>query len=489
MSGIPLEAAIQFRVEREASVARVMLPADFDPSQLNETVLEAGARAQRIEITPGVREAFAALIEEFRNEPRAIDRIIAEAQPALDGVDGRLDWKANFDEDEPEAQEACPVAEKQAVDFYNRSAHVSVKAGEHLATMIEPTEGTDGRDVCGGVIRAKPGKKAPCSLGANVLIDAQGRITAEIDGRLIRTRDQIAITSVYQVPGWVDFSTGNIDFTGSVEVKEGVRDRFIVRTTEHLSVGGLIEAATIECGGNFSARMGMAAKDRGDLRVNGNAEIGFLNNVRGLIKGDLIVRREVMNCRFVVGGSILGDAAAVIGGEISVTGSLRVARLGADAGTPTIIHFGGSPLLSIQLRQLKRQEVALVAEVEESEGRYLALRSASVSLSAEKKERLTEMSFEVASLNQRLETTRSRIAEIEEAIERANRGGAGDITISKVIYPQVRLRIAGQELLFERMLKGPVKIGVDEARHPNFRQGNGSIRSLTEVASILRRAA
>lgn len=477
------------RVENNGQVARLIIPGDFDPLLLNMSAVEAVAQESSVEMSAAARESLAELIARFKESPCLADLILAEAQPPKHGQDGRVEWAPGFNPDEDAAVDA-KTDEKGRVDHRSRTSYKSVAAGERIATLIAPTEGEDGRDVTGRVLGAKSGQKAKTKFGANISVNEEtGEVTAAIAGLFVSAKGQVSVTPTFEVPGAVDFSTGNIDFKGSVEIKEGICGRFLVRATENIVVGGLIEAATIECGKNFFARTGIAARDRGDLRVGGQAEVGFLNDVRGLIKGDLLVRREIMNCRLVVGGSVLGDAAAVIGGELSVGSALKVARLGTDSGTRTVISIGGAPLLAIQIKQHRRQREMLEAHLEHARGQYDTLRAGGAGLNDEEKERLAALKGEIHAAEGEIADIESKIREAEITIERLAKGGDSEILVSKMILPQVQIRIAGKDVLFEKELKGPVRIGVDEAGRPTFRQGNGAIRPLSEVASVLKRAA
>lgn len=490
MSESTNQAELLVRIENNGQLARLIIPGDFDPLLLNISAVEAVAEANSVELSAEARAAVVELIERFKESPCLADLVLAEAQPAKHGQDGRVEWAPGFNPDEDAAGVDAKTDANGRVDHRSRTSYKSVAAGERIATVIPPTEGEDGRDVTGRTLAAKSGQKAKTKFGANIAVDeATGEVTAAIAGLFVSAKGQVGVTPIFEVPGAVDFSTGNIDFKGSVEIKEGICGRFLVRATENIVVGGLIEAATIECGKNFFARTGIAARDRGDLRVGGQAEVGFLNDVRGLIKGDLLVRREVMNCRLVIGGSVLGDAAAIIGGELSVGNTLKVARLGTDGGTRTIISMGGAPLLAIQIKQYRRQQQFISARLDDLRNRHDSLRVNAAALNSEERARLTELSSEIAAAEQELSDLSAKIAEAEGSIARLAKAAEGEILISKMILPQVQIRIAGKDVIFEKELKGPVRIGVDDAGRPTFRQGNGATRPLSEVATVLKRAA
>ena len=111
-----------------------------------------------------------------------------------------------------------------------------------------------------------------------------------------------------------------------------------------MTVSGLIEAATVICGRNLSVQCGMAAAgDRGCLYVGGDAEVGYLKNVHGLVKGDLLVRREMINCELGISRNVMCESGEVIGGMLCVSGSTVIGTLGSATGTPTSVTFGSHP--------------------------------------------------------------------------------------------------------------------------------------------------
>ncbi len=474
------------RIERNGERARLIIPGDFNPLFLNEAAALEIIHLNNVQISEDTKQAIREMIAQFHANPCLSDLVIAEFTPPQHGKPGRLEWEPEFDPNRSAiAAHSAPADAGTNVDHRSRTSYQSVAEGQRLATIVPPTEGVDGRDVTGRLLPAKTGVAIKSKFGPNINVAEDGAVTAAIAGLLISNKGQFTVTPVFEVPGAVDFSTGNIDFKGSVEIKEGICGRFLVRATENIIVGGLIEAATIECGGNFIARTGIAARDRGDLRVGGQAEVGFLNDVRGLIKGDLLVRREIMNCRLVVGGSVLGDAAVIIGGELSVANALRVARLGADGGTRTIIAMGGAPLLAIQIKQHRKQEQITLTRLEDLRARYDTLRIGGVS----EPEKLLELKSQITACEAEVDTLARKIAEAENSMQRLAQGRDSEIQVSKVIHPQVHLRLGGVDVVFEKDLKGPLRIVVDESGRPVFRQGQGSTRPLSEAAHIAKRAA
>ena len=116
------------------------------------------------------------------------------------------------------------------------------------------------------------------------MLTAAGKFIAQTAGVLQFRANKITISQALVIDDYVDFSTGNIDFDGDVQVRRGVRDKFRIRATGKVEVQGLIEAAHIETGGDFEAATGMAAKETGRVQIGGSLTAKYLECVHGTVK-------------------------------------------------------------------------------------------------------------------------------------------------------------------------------------------------------------
>ncbi len=467
------------RVEVNASEARVIVTEPCDPANLSVRLLVALLRLENVEVSKAVEARLEKLVEAYRADRTPRQDIVAKASPAVHGQDGVFAWATGFDPTSAHSAEREKEASDDAVDFYNQSSHIAVAAGTQIATLRPPTDGTDGRDVVGGVIKARPGKPVDIKFDASLRVDEKGCVIAEIDGLLQFHRSEVKVSPVLEVAEFVDFSTGNIDFDGSVLIRQGVRDRFVVKATRDIIIHGLVEAATIVCGGNFECRRGIAAKDRGQILVEGDADVGFLNNVRGQIKGHLTIRREIINCDLVIGQNLRCERGAIIGGTTAITGSLCAMTLGAKAETETVLVLGSAPLLTARLNQLKKDCPVWQEQLERFRYEQKQLSAGRGAVGAQQQERLTALNSEISDLQRKLQDAQEERTRIEQ--EMATQGKV-EIQIEKIIYPKVRFQAGDAKFTFTQALKGPAKIGWNEHRQLVFRQGDGRIRLLSEVA-------
>jgi hypothetical protein len=453
--------AIDVTIDDGGAVAKVVITADATSEEVDPAALGDLARERGVVVDPDVEARLGRIAENFRAKPRPLAAVIARSKEPVDGIDGELLWAEGFD----------PGADDQAdggdvVDYYRRVTYIHVVKGTEVATLKEPTEGTDGCDVTGRALKARPGKPFPVTLDPSLTLAQDGRIIAQRDGVLRYERGVLEVSRLFHVGQSVNFTTGNIDFDGSVHVREDICDRFEVRATEDIVVDGLIGAATVRCARNLTCR-GMAGKDRGRLIVGGDVDAGYLNGVKGYIDGSLTIRREMINCDLVVRGDLISDQGRTMGGEVAVGGRVCVASLGAEAGTPTTLYLGEATLLDVRILKLgqllEQLEAELMAAPAHPGGR---------------------------------DPLQADIDEIQEAIEACTASRAAlkspdvaPLRVNKEIHIGVSLKINGMSVTFDRPLQGPITIDADTRHQLQFRPGDGPARPLDTVARVARTAA
>lgn len=414
--------------------------------------------------------------------------VIARATPPVHGRDGRVEW---CDEFNPEDQAAGTASDEkvtadstESVNYYAGRNYVRVKTGDVIGVAYPPTEGTEGCDVRGRVINCRVGAPVSLKFQRNVSVGKDGRIIAQADGVLVLGKSGLSITALLDVAGDVDFSISNIDFNGSVNIAGGVLPGFEVKAKEDLHVNKLIEGAKIECGGNLIARSGMVGQDRGEIKVGGNAMIPYLDDVKGVVNGDLIVDREINDCRLIVGADLKCPNGAILGGEVGVTGSLVVKVLGSQGWTPTTIVLGEVPVLRGSRREAARNVAKFKKEIAS-----LADQESAIKLnprpSHEQREQLTEFSFLVSEIEQQLKACTVELKEIDAAMQSRCKL---DVNIAQTIYPKVTLRIGDATVVFTDPVSGPLRIYWDGQKQLVYRIGTGDARPLNQIARVAERA-
>lgn len=440
------QAAIRVKLTPDGSQAVLVVPASLDRQLLSEELCHQALQEAGVEYTREVAAAVRDVLKLCATSTQDVEACVAKASAAVDGVAGRIEWLI----DESAGGDDC-----EDKSFYERSPYVMVRSGQVIGRLIAPTAGQDGRDVKGKTIAAKAGRAVALKLDASILRNSRDELIAQTDGLLVRTADAARISQLLEIPGFVDFSTGNVRFDGDVSVKEGIRDLFVVQAKGSVEVRGLIESATIECGHDLVAYRGMAGREGGHVKVGGHLIARYLNNVQGEVHGDLRVEREVLNCGLSVDGSVRVPNGSVIGGRIICGGAAEIGTLGSSAAATTELVVERLPRLEQVLDQLAQVVTQLTHRRSELVAEQQRLTSQSSRPSAAVKERLTELLFEIQQAEAALlkaQTGRESLA----ATIAAKRCVA--VTVYRELFEGAVLTLRDRQFKVHKSCRGPLRI-------------------------------
>jgi len=350
------EPSIQILISADQSQVEMRIPPGLPPESLTQQACMRKLSEAEIPPQDQTADAVAKLIAQAKADGIVVQAVVAQATEPVSGEDGHIEWAIDAG-GEPEEQGDDPL------NFYEQSAYTLVEPGQVIAKIIPQTQGTPGKDLFGKDIAAKNGKPVRLNLGKTIQKNAAGELIAKASGPLVRNGSQIKILELIEVPEFVDFSTGNINFKGDVHIHKGVRDNFVVETTGNVIVDGLVEAATIRCGGHLAVRGGFAGREKGTAEVGRNMVGKYLDNIQGEIKGELQIDREIANCELTICGALRSPSGTIMGGKITCQGEAEVAAMGSPSGAPTLIVMQGkktSPVLIVH-RWLRADSVIRVA--------------------------------------------------------------------------------------------------------------------------------
>lgn len=402
----------------------------------------------------GSEEIVAAIdagLARYRAQPDKACSIEVRGREPVAGADGRIEWTVG----EPQRG---PADESQRVDHYSRSQIVCVRAGEELAIIRPAERGTPGRDLLGRDAAARDGREALVEHDDSVR--RQGpRLVAARDGALVREGDSVRVTNDLVIDGAIDFSTGSLDFRGSIEARGGIRDNFRVRVSRDLSVHGTIEGAFIEVRGDLTARAGIAGRDKARIRVGGSARVRYLANTDADIARDLFVQKEVVASELIVGGALRIEPGALVGGVTHALGAVSVGAIGSVGHVPTILHLGSAPriaramaALRDELRRLTRARASVDQEVE-------VLNAQQRSLGEFGRQRLELLRAQQTEFQARQDKLNTMLGELE-------RTTAGlrtiELRVHEMIHTGVTLVALGKRAAFHADLRGPLRITLDD---------------------------
>ncbi len=407
------------------------------------------------------------------NEP--IEMEIALGTPVTNGEDARIEYLYKKAEAEPQA----PVAEdgEGRVDY--RAAHKidNVSKGTLLARKIPPAKGMAGMTVTGKPLAAVDGKDIDVAMGKGVAIspDNKDEWIADTDGQVIIKDNKISVLALYEVPGDVNLSTGNIDFIGTVIVRGDVKDGFKVYAGEDLVVNGVVEGAELKCSGKLSIVGGVSGNDKAKITCSGDANIKYIRNAIVQVDGSLTCGQAIMHSKVTVSKkvSVAGQKGVIVGGQIIAGEQVHAASMGSNFATPTEIIVGEAVGLRDELQKMENELKVSLENLDKTKKGIQFLKDLQTkmggNLPPEKKELLTKLTRAQFKLMADSKTLAEKKQEMEKKEQESSeeRRRHAKVTCMGVIHTGVKITINKASRQISEELKyctltesdGEVKVG------------------------------
>ncbi|MDD3202341.1 MAG: FapA family protein, partial [Pygmaiobacter massiliensis] len=231
------------------------------------------------------------------------------------------------------------------VDYRAQSYVQTIKKGDVICDVYAPVEGTPGVMVTGQVIKPPPVKPAVLPRGSNTALDEEGlHLVATMSGHLLYHTNAFQVKSILQVPGNVDYSTGNINFLGDVHIAGDVREKFTVRATGTVTIDGLVEAATVEADGDIIVTKGVLGDNKALLKSKKSVKAKYLENCvvysGDCTFADCIINSEIYSDQRI---SVLTGRGTILGGSLTAAGQIEANIIGSQSGRKTEIVLGVLP--------------------------------------------------------------------------------------------------------------------------------------------------
>lgn len=495
MTTQPNESPFSASVKDGGLTCEVTVCAGFDQLDSGAELCLSMLRDQGIRITAAVEKSVAELVVLHGAEAGvAHTLVVAKGEAPVHAKDGRLEILPRFDADmglgnapsEIEtADEVLGPGEGSAavcVDHHERSVFVVVEIGERIGTLHPPMPGVDGASVTGESIAAKLGKTVALNTDESVLVRDNGAIESAMSGVVRIEGRKIRILQKLDIHGSVDFSTGNLDFSGDVEVNKGVKDGFRVLARRDVIVRGLVEAATIRAGRDLHLLGGAACREKGTLCAERDIVARYLNECELEAGRNLTVEKEIISAHVAVGGDLIAPNCTIIGGTILVTGACDAAEIGSARNIPTLVTLGkqrDADLLDDRVRTLLGK---IEGRLRKSQSTHDQLNQNIAWLTPTQTESMNKLQTEIRNY-ERLEGA------LTDAVSGMHRVVAGvaraELTVQKLLWQGVTILIDDWEAGIKESLKGPLRISCEPNRKPILTDLiSGSSVELSTVARV-----
>lgn len=315
------------------------------------------------EVRRGVDEA---LLDALPQDPERYFKLfpVARGIPPINGQDGRV-----VDLFPRTEERKLTIDENNRVDYSDLNFIHNVEKDGVICRIIPPTDGIPGQTVQGKEIPAKDGKPATAPKGRNTALSEDGRsLVAAITGHVEFSGRSFQVKPVLDIPGNVDFSVGNINFLGDVCIHGDICSGFSVRAMGTITVGGVVEACTVEAGRDLIVARGVQGDNQAVIRAQRNIFAKYLENSCIYAKMDLETEC-IINCEVYCGGAVTVRTGhqSIIGGKVHAAHEVSAGVIGSRVGNRTDIVLGGQPCEEFDYDLLTREALELEETMESLE--------------------------------------------------------------------------------------------------------------------------
>jgi uncharacterized protein (DUF342 family) len=377
------------------------------------------------------------------------DFLVAQGTGPTDPIDAQFDWDQAFRRSEDPADQASRIS------HYDRNTIISAARGAVLGRITLAKPGESGSDVHGNPIPPSH-KPRQILLRGNVEMAGDGSVVALCDGRVVLDDGKISIASVLDIPGDVDFGTGNIETPGDVVIRGSVKDLFQVRSARDITIDGHVDGAVLDAGGAIVIHGGIHGRGKAIIHAASRVEAKLCDGASIEAGGTFSVQRECINCR-VAADKISSPAGTIIGGYAWARNSIEVQNLGSPAAVKTLVSAGVPVKVMDQAVQMVQQAKECMDNARKIRHAIEPLMREMRRLSAQHRERATELMFQADTLEQQ---ARNLDTKREELLAQAAPDVEPAIAFGGRIYAGVIVIINGRSTAIElgKELRGPVRI-------------------------------
>jgi hypothetical protein len=278
---------------------------------------------------------------------------IAWGTPTVEGENGSI-----VEHFPREVNHEIKIDEKGIADYRSTNYVQVIQKGTAICDIIPPKEGQAGLRVTGEIIEPKKVHPAKPPMGTNTAVSEDGeQLVATLDGHLLFSNGSFMIRPLLDVPGDVDYSTGNIDYRGDVHIHGDVRENFFVRATGNITVDGTVEAANVEAGGDLLVSSGILGDNRATIKSGGCVRVKYLEScvvyAAQAVYADCIMTARVFSDDLI---SVTTGRGTIIGGTLTAGRMIQAKMIGSQAGMKTELTLGERPYL---LEKLHNDESSL----------------------------------------------------------------------------------------------------------------------------------
>lgn len=353
------DATIKINLSTDCMQAHIHVkPARHGGRKIDEAMLAVHLKEQGIVF--GIIAENTAEVQRLSAEGplKGADVLIARGKPAVSGNPGQVAYHFNTN-----PQKTPIVVDEGPVDFREIDIIQTCQADQLLAELFPPGPGMPGTTVLGENKLPVEVKESSLQAGLNCrLNEDNNKIYALMEGQIKLHTDLPGVTAQIDVLELlvleqVDYSTGHIEFPGSVQIEGTVFDGFHVKAGGDIHIEKSVGQVELEAAGDIVLVGGALCKGQGFIRAGANVYARFVQDAHLHAGESIFIEELVMNSRIVSGADIViaGGRGELVGGSAVCTHSLRATRIGNRMEVATEIRVGVAPEVLERIQSLEEE--------------------------------------------------------------------------------------------------------------------------------------
>jgi uncharacterized protein len=330
---------------------------NISEEEINNLVKEAGVKF-------GVKNDVIAAIAEGKAEGEKF--LIAEGRYPVPGKDSSFEFFFNTG-----SSFKPKISNDGHIDYKDVDLVKSVLKDTVLIKKTPATAGINGMDLSGRELKAVAGKNSDISIGQGVCRDPADNtvIKACVDGIIFfdDKKNSLEVQKLYKVQKSVDYHTGNINVKSSVEIEGDIKPYFTIATPYNVQIKGLVDNASVNCGGSLSVAGGIVGDGKQLIKVGGDIHTAYINNQHIKCNGCVYVNSEIRNSVIECDDEVVmvKASAVIIGGKVSALNKVVAAVAGNAYSVHTEIEVGMKLEFGDKCHQKAAEKKAMFKKIED----------------------------------------------------------------------------------------------------------------------------
>jgi uncharacterized protein (DUF342 family) len=289
---------------------------------------------------------------------------VATATKPVQGEDASLEYLIAISPDS-----RPQVREDGKVDYREIKSFASVAAKQVIARKKPATPGTAGIAITGEPLPATPGKDIQMPSGRNTEISPDGNSLIALKAGIIsQEAGAVNVLELLDIQKDIDFTTGNIKYSGDVMVHGNVMPGFMIEAEGSIHIKGEVESAKV-ISRNSEVIIERGIVGKGETLINGKkgVHIAFAQDATLVTEGTLLVDKYLLNCDVTcLTLQTKDNHGSIIGGQTRAEKAIQVGHLGSDKGIKTcaMLFDKERKLLDDKLKDLGELDKKLAVEIE-----------------------------------------------------------------------------------------------------------------------------